>query len=169
MGIGAKYFRKSGRESICRYHEKYCGSWRQYTDFDDCMTYLAGIPIAEPTCGERILGGNSILCRFKHHFMVPIAPSKHCYHIGKEGLTSYSGLSADLKCDTVKECDAYANDPDVWEPLRDPLDPTGAELTELQGWQTTSDAEAATLANADTWEFACICPNQPDTSGRCIL
>lgn len=108
--------KRYGIEDMCRYHTKYCQGtkWSQYKDEAECLSYIKALPIFSEKCGpNRPLGGHSIGCRFKHHFMVSGHPSLHCGHIGKHGALDVNG---NLKCND-KECTADHGQ-DAWPALR---------------------------------------------------
>ena len=90
-----------GMIDICKYHDQYCkGTNKQFADFDECMTFMRSLPKISPACGPAgALGGNSLMCRYKHHIMIPLNPSMHCYHIGR-GLADPHGhvLCDDSEC-----------------------------------------------------------------------
>jgi hypothetical protein len=94
-----------GLEDICRYHTKFCAtdpSTKQYESEAECLGYLGALPLYTQACGpNRPMGGHSISCKFKHHFMVPINPQLHCPHIGPLGRVDPNGH---FKCDDAYEC-----------------------------------------------------------------
>ncbi len=74
-----------GIADICAYHEQFCtGPNKQFDGYDKCVAFMKELPKISPSCESsgKILGGNSLLCRFKHHFMIPFEPKAHCFHIG---------------------------------------------------------------------------------------
>lgn len=71
--------------TVCSRHNQYCtGENSQFENFMECMHYMESIPFT--TCGAIVFQGDSMLCRFKHSFMVRFRPEKHCPHIGRESL-----------------------------------------------------------------------------------
>ena len=87
-----------GIQGICDTHDMYCtGLNQQFSSRDECLRFMHALPAFSPVCGVGgIMGGNSTACRFKHHFMIPLDPSTHCFHIGYgDGV---------YKCNDVVEC-----------------------------------------------------------------
>lgn len=92
-----------GIENICNYHEQYCtGSYKQFANFAECKRFMQALPRVSPACGNGlIMSGNSTTCRFKHSFMVPLAPQNHCFHIGYGDMPDSNGK---FKCSDATEC-----------------------------------------------------------------
>ena len=94
-----------GVEDICRYHTEFCAddpATRQYDSEAECLAYIGSLPLYTEACGvNRPLSGNSLSCKFKHHFMIPANPELHCAHIGPAGAMDPHGH---LKCDDMHEC-----------------------------------------------------------------
>lgn len=92
-----------GVVNICMTHELHCtGKNKQFDNFDECMKFVGAAPPISAACQDagKLFAGNSLLCRMKHHFMIPFEPETHCFHIGK-GLKD---ANDHIKCvDT--ECD----------------------------------------------------------------
>ncbi|MHA1680954.1 MAG: hypothetical protein ACTSUE_08090 [Promethearchaeota archaeon] len=148
-----KEYDEYGKENICRFHEEYCtGPNQQYADFDDCITYMNSVPDYSPACedAQLILSGNSVTCRFKHAFMIPVAPEKHCPHIGRDGDPNRNNV--EHKCEDAYECLFEEPDPS-WPPLQIPE--TGVPLS--QEWQDSIEEQneytAPRLAGDEPWIF----------------
>ncbi len=96
-----------GVRDICRYHTQFCAgdpATRQYASEQDCLDYMNTLPLYSQACGpNRPLAGNSVTCKFKHHFMVAANPTLHCPHIGPAGTHD---PNHHIKCDDVEECGA---------------------------------------------------------------
>jgi hypothetical protein len=95
-----------GIGNICEYHENICrpAGAATYTDYEDCLALIRALPRYSAACGpNRPLAGNSLGCKFKHHFMAAIVPETHCKHIGPENTVDGEG---DLKCVDIMECPA---------------------------------------------------------------
>jgi len=92
-----------GIQSICDYHERYCnGTNQQFADFAECKRFMTELPNISPKCGlAGSAGGNSTSCRFKHHYLIPLDPSVHCFHIGYGHRHDRDGH---LKCNDELEC-----------------------------------------------------------------
>jgi len=126
----ATKFKRYGAEDICRYHEKYClGPNRQFSGgYDECMAFMLSLPPFTETCtDQRPLGGNSLGCRFKHHFMIPQNPDFHCVHIGYNGGPDANG---NTKCADTAEC---ANEIDL---SAYPLNLSASELVTRTAWHS---------------------------------
>lgn len=102
--------KRYGAEDVCKIHETYCAgktgiNGQDLTQFEStakCMEYMGTLPAYSEQCGsQRPLAGNSLPCRFKHHFMVPTNPSLHCPHIGVAGTVDQNGFA---KCTDELEC-----------------------------------------------------------------
>ena len=54
--------------------------------FDACTAYLSALPTFDPLCqaryGPLTAKGESLLCKYLHHYMSSEQPSKHCFHAG---------------------------------------------------------------------------------------
>lgn len=94
-----------GVKDICRYHTMFCANnpaTTQYASEQECIDYMNSLPLYSDACGpNRPLAGNSVTCKFKHHFMIPTHPELHCPHIGKVGIIDPNNK---YKCDDVAEC-----------------------------------------------------------------
>lgn len=94
-----------GVQDICRYHTMFCANnpaTRQYDSEQECLNYMNSLPLYSNACGiNRPLAGNSVTCKFKHHFMIPTHPELHCPHIGKTGAVDPNNH---FKCDDAAEC-----------------------------------------------------------------
>lgn len=94
-----------GVKDICHYHTMYCANdpaTRQYASEQECLDYLNSLPLYSNACGaNRPLSGNSVTCKFKHHFMIPTHPELHCPHIGPAGSMD---PNMHMKCDDAAEC-----------------------------------------------------------------
>ena len=106
------YTKFYGPHDICKFHENYCvDDYKQYTNFEACMSYLLSIPLTSSKCGERLLtGGHSRACRAKHRNMLALNP-KHCFHIGpnrRADGTPNRDPDGGWKCDD-SECDLAAD------------------------------------------------------------
>lgn len=114
----AEYSQRWGLLDTCRYHTAFCADnpdTRQYESEQECIEYLQSLPLYTPACGkDRPLAGNSLPCKFKHHFMIAANPALHCAHIGKAGVEDING---DFKCDDAYECSQDDAGQDEWEPL----------------------------------------------------
>ncbi len=150
-------FDEWGRENICRYHEKYCrpNGFIQYDSFQDCMDYLDTVPMYSPQCmaEQKMLSGNSISCRAKHQFMLPMAPDKHCPHIGRDGDPNRNNIHH--KCEDSYECTGI---PDPTIPQLK-LPETGYPIE--QEWLDAAaqvNAETAVRRANDDWRFPDIAP-----------
>ena len=95
---------------------------QQYEDYNACMAFLNTIPDVsqDPNCKnyDRVLAGDSVTCRFKHHFMSPIDPSMHCFHMGPTGTMDAMGHQ---KCNNSTECTGQGTNADGsnWLPIGD--------------------------------------------------
>ena len=120
-----------GLEDICRYHTKFCAgdaSTRQYESEAACLQYLGGLPLYTPTCGpNRPMGGHSISCKFKHHFMIPTHPQLHCPHIGPLGKVDPNGH---FKCDDAHECNTDEGQAS-WPPVQKVGPNTPADIVKV--------------------------------------
>ena len=106
------YTKFYGPHDICKFHEKFClDDYKQYANFDACVSYILSIPLTSAKCGERLLtGGHSRACRAKHRNMLALNP-KHCFHIGPNRLADGSpnrDPDGGWKCDD-SECDLAAD------------------------------------------------------------
>jgi hypothetical protein len=104
FGIVTSNFDKWGAAAICKYHTEYCEGTPQqgYVDEITCLASISALPTYSAACGmDRPLGGNSLGCKFKHHFMAPLVPENHCAHIGPEFSPDSEGQ---LKCVDIIEC-----------------------------------------------------------------
>lgn len=113
-----------GVKGICEYHERYCagGPFEQFHSTAECERFLTALPVVSPACGTGgILAGNSTTCRFKHHFMIPLDPSLHCFHIGYGDHPDSDGV---FKCNDSYECDASKYPPNTVL-----SDPAGIDLS----------------------------------------
>ncbi len=75
-----------GAVNICMTHELHCtGKNKQFDSFDDCMQFVGALPPISAACQDagKLFAGDSLLCRMKHHFMIPFEPETHCFHIGR--------------------------------------------------------------------------------------
>jgi len=94
-----------GLEDICRYHTTFCAgdpATRQFDSEEACLGFMRDLPLYSEKCGpNRPLAGNSLPCKFKHHFMIPANPALHCVHIGPEGSVDMNGK---MKCHDEYEC-----------------------------------------------------------------
>lgn len=115
----AQYSKRYGIEDTCRVHTVFCADnpdTRQYESEQECIDYIRSLPMWTEACGKnRLFGGHSIPCKWKHHLMVPTNPLLHCPHIGKLGVADKNG---DLKCDDVAEC-SQDDGQDSWPPVYD--------------------------------------------------
>ena len=54
--------------------------------FENCTAYLSALPTVDPICAARYgpltAKGESLLCKYIHHFMTSEQPHQHCYHAG---------------------------------------------------------------------------------------
>eukprot|EP00579_Thalassiosira_antarctica_P025413 CAMPEP_0202010218 /NCGR_PEP_ID=MMETSP0905-20130828/17196_1 /ASSEMBLY_ACC=CAM_ASM_000554 /TAXON_ID=420261 /ORGANISM="Thalassiosira antarctica, Strain CCMP982" /LENGTH=476 /DNA_ID=CAMNT_0048568811 /DNA_START=21 /DNA_END=1450 /DNA_ORIENTATION=+ len=160
----ANNFNQYGTEDICRTHTKYClGANSQFVDYDECVAFMNTKPQYSAACGSQLpLGGDSLTCRFKHHFMIPLAPATHCPHIS----------DASNKCNDNFECtaahvaaaafDPSDPDPQVF-PTADTLAVLASEGAVLTAPLSPEVAEAAVKSNAEAahwgerkWKFAKI-------------
>lgn len=101
--LAAQQTKTWGVEDICSYHETYCtGANKQFASRTECMRFHAALPAISPACGNGlIMSGNSTTCRFKHHFMIPLDPEAHCFHIGYGDRPDKHGK---FKCNDAVEC-----------------------------------------------------------------
>ncbi len=106
-----------GIEDICRYHTTFCADdpeTRQYQSEQECRDYMRSLPLYTKACGpNRPLSGNSLSCKYKHHFMIPANPKMHCAHIGPKGTMDPNDH---LKCDDATECGKDVGQ-DSWPPI----------------------------------------------------
>ncbi len=131
------------------------GENQQFESYDACMAFITGLPEVSPACaGEgKILGGDSRLCRFKHHFMIPFEPAAHCFHIGK-GMSDTHGHT---KC-TDMEC----GDPEV---LGGPMELLTLKPTpEMAACFAKADARSLTEEGGpkSPWATAQVCDTDRD-------
>jgi hypothetical protein len=136
-----------GYNDICTYHETYCtGSNKQFYSFNECMRFMNALPKVSPVCGNGLLlSGNSSTCRFKHHFMIPLSPELHCFHIGYGNVADAENH---YKCNDAVECTAAslaASDPTAINLIPDLADVNC----------TASDTNSYT-----TWVPPAMCPAQ---------
>lgn len=130
-----------GVEDICRYHTTYCApdpATSQFATEQECLDYMNSLPLYSEQCGpNRPLAGNSVTCKFKHHFMIPTNPALHCPHIGKIGSADPNNA---FKCDDDYEC----ADPDFgsdWPAVTEigastPQDRVDVFTTNNVGWES---------------------------------
>ena len=99
----AQLSKRYGTEDTCRYHTRYCtGDLQQYASEQECLDYMRSLPIFTEACtSQRPFAGHSLLCKWKHHLMIPTNPPLHCPHIGKLGVADSNG---NFKCDDTTEC-----------------------------------------------------------------
>lgn len=78
---------------MCNVHDVYCThGLSQFTDHASCMAYMNSLSIVDDTCTTaKPLIGQSILCKWKYVFLVPLRPLKYCPALGSES----SGQCAD--------------------------------------------------------------------------
>jgi len=109
----ALYTKDWGIEAICSTHDTYCtGTNKQYATHSECVNFISSLPGYSSVCGSGgVLSGNSTTCRFKHHFMIPLAPSEHCFHVGYGTRIDVQGH---FKCHDDLEC--YAGHPSLSDP-----------------------------------------------------
>ena len=103
-GFIANDFEMWGIDSICEYHEMICrpNNFTTYENKEDCLNQIGQLPKHSVACGpDRAFAGNSLGCKFKHHFMAPLEPENHCKHIGPEYTPDGEGA---LKCVDAIEC-----------------------------------------------------------------
>eukprot|EP00808_Paulinella_micropora_P024539 g71515.t1 len=83
--------------SICRTVQTHClGEWQQFESQQACEVYLSGLPLFDPNCvklwkGKSSYMGESQSCKWLHHFMIPISPWLHCFHVGPLGRPDVKG------------------------------------------------------------------------------
>lgn len=107
-----------GVKDICKYHTMFCANnpaTRQYASEQECLDYMNSLPLYSDACGpNRPLAGNSVTCKFKHHFMIPTHPELHCPHIGRVGVIDPNHK---FKCDDTAEC-AVDQGQVTWPPVQ---------------------------------------------------
>lgn len=148
-----------GPESICKIHDVYCrdktdangNSLTQYESTQACLDHMHTLPRYSQTCGNQFpLGGNSLPCRFKHHFMVPTNPAVHCAHLGPAGTVDING---NQKC-SDSECDG-GSDP-LWFPTNPdnvPQEIVDAVVASNAGWESVLDEPLGCGIATDGSEF----------------
>jgi len=149
-------FDEFGRRDICEYAMKYCtGDLQQYDSFDACMEYLDTVPDYSPACQpeQKVLSGNSVTCRFKHHFMIPLVPEKHCPHIGQDGNPNRGNVKH--KCEDVYECRGLPDD--SWAPLQVPENGVPLEQEWIDASVASNAATTLRVANEEPWIFESMC------------
>jgi len=90
--------------NMCSEILKECvGKHQQFSSQTDCENYMSSLPHVDPICewkyGPFAVQGESLMCKFLHHFMAGLEPHFHCYHAGK-GLPDMAGKR---KC-VVEDC-----------------------------------------------------------------
>ncbi len=88
-------------DSVCQVVMEHCtgAELKQYSSTEDCISFLSSLPHHDATCqktfGQFTAMGNSFMCKYLHHFMIPFAPETHCAHVGMGLLPDANG---DYKC-----------------------------------------------------------------------
>ena len=58
----------------------------QFNTSNECEAYMTSLPMVDPACsdayGPSSAMGASLMCKYLHHFMIPLAPELHCWHSG---------------------------------------------------------------------------------------
>lgn len=139
-----------GPVDICKYHEQHCtGDNQQFPDFAACLDFMKKLPLVSPACASagKVLGGDSLACRFKHHFMIPYEPATHCFHIG----TGKADIHNHKKC-----VDTECADADVLGGPMNLLRPANAAETACL---TAADAPGSTWGVIPSeWPVVTACP-----------
>ena len=148
---GATLSQTWGAMDICMAHELHCtGENKQFESYDDCMAFMTARPVIAPACETegKILSGDSLLCRFKHHFMIPFEPETHCFHIG----TGLADINDHIKC-----VDTECTDPEVRGGPMDLLERTASE--EVASCIAAADALSTTEAGdpVEDWRTGMVC------------
>mmetsp|Transcript_27436 Transcript_27436/g.75020 ORF Transcript_27436/g.75020 Transcript_27436/m.75020 type:complete len:1429 (-) Transcript_27436:268-4554(-) len=107
----AKAFSDSGLvdrtvESVCKIVMEHCtNEWQQYESFEDCTAYLTALPHHDAGCqtkfGKYTAKGSSFMCKYLHHFMIPLSPATHCAHAGR-GLPDANGKTKCIEADCLE-------------------------------------------------------------------
>jgi len=98
--------------SVCKVVMEHCTgeALQQYNTTEECLSFLGSLPHHDQTCqdafGEFSAMGNSFMCKYLHHFMIPLSPETHCPHAGK-GLSDANGnfkcVATDCQKDAAKQ------------------------------------------------------------------
>ena len=97
--------------SVCEVVMEHCTgeALQQYNTTEECLSFLGSLPHHDQTCqdafGEFSVMGNSFMCKYLHHFMIPLSPETHCPHAGK-GLPDVGGKYRCIATDCQKQKDA---------------------------------------------------------------
>eukprot|EP00966_Prymnesium_polylepis_P239505 5538957-Prymnesium_polylepis.1 len=80
------------------------GTHAQYNSSQECEAYLLSLPHHNQACqskwGAYTAMGESLMCKYLHHFMISFSPHLHCYHAGQLGMPDANG---NTKC-TAADC-----------------------------------------------------------------
>ena len=97
--------------SVCEVVMEHCTgeALQQYNTTEECLSFLGSLPHHDQTCqdafGEYSAMGSSFMCKYLHHFMIPLSPEVHCAHAGK-GLPDVGGKYRCIATDCQKQKDA---------------------------------------------------------------
>lgn len=90
--LGLKAFSESSAQNttvadMCTSIMAKCvGQHQQYDNYTACVQYLGSLPHHDPRCmgkfGQYNAMGQSLQCKYLHHFMTDLQPELHCYHVG---------------------------------------------------------------------------------------
>lgn len=103
---------------VCDVILKHCnGTHKQYnSSWETCFKYMSSLPMHDRQCqrrnGEFAAQGESFMCKYLHHFMVPMSPDLHCYHAGRSGVPDSDGK---MKCSKM-DC-ADGETPETGSPV----------------------------------------------------
>lgn len=69
---------------MCNVHELYCThGLSQFPSHAACLSYMESLATTDDTCtSSKLLAGQSILCKWKYAFLVPLRPLKYCAALG---------------------------------------------------------------------------------------
>ena len=64
----------------------------QFNTSNECEAYMTSLPMVDPACsdayGPSSAMGASLMCKYLHHFMIPLAPELHCWRPASASSTS---------------------------------------------------------------------------------
>lgn len=103
-------------KDMCEQVQSTCtGEYQQFADVSECKAYYEVLPHHDPKCVEKYgpytAKGESLMCKYLHHFMVGGQPELHCFHAGP-GQPDINGKKG---C-SPSQCDPSESRPSRFEP-----------------------------------------------------
>mmetsp|Transcript_23226 Transcript_23226/g.64944 ORF Transcript_23226/g.64944 Transcript_23226/m.64944 type:complete len:476 (+) Transcript_23226:113-1540(+) len=83
-------------ETVCDAVMLHCSQFGVFPSKEACIGFWDSLPAVDPACRHATIG-NSQTCRLKHHYLMPLSPELHCFHVANGSLPDVEG---NIKCVT---------------------------------------------------------------------